>query len=244
MLDQGRHHRRIKMLRLLVPAIFVGLTAPVGATAAMGFEKMFEPCAACDEIGERARHRVGPYLVGRFGRVAASLEEFRYSEGIRAAGAAGLVWTADTLDQYLEKPREFFKGNRMVYRGMDNADDRQALISWLETATEQAPASDPAAGDVSTTSQVRELVDAVLQMEGDPDYGEYLAGECVTCHQASGDAAGIPPIVGLPKDYFVTALFEYSTDVRSNDVMKLRVANLTKEEIAALAAYYSSLDPQ
>jgi cytochrome c len=88
------------------------------------------------------------------------------------------------------------------------------------------------------------FADIVLQMEGDPEYGEYLAGECVTCHQASGHADGIPSIVGLPKDYFVTSLFEYLNNVRSNDVMKLRVANLSNEEIAALAAYFSSLEPQ
>ena len=82
------------------------------------------------------------------------------------------------------------------------------------------------------------------EREGDPEYGEYLAGECVTCHQPSGHADGIPSIVGLPKDYFVRALFEYKTNVRSNEVMKLRVANLANEEIAALAAYFSGLEPQ
>jgi cytochrome c553 len=67
------------------------------------------------------------------------------------------------------------------------------------------------------------------RLEGDPEYGEYLAGECVTCHQATGHADGIPSIVGLPKDYFVIrSLFEYRTNVRSNEVMKLRVANLSQ----------------
>ncbi|SOE08738.1 cytochrome c [Hoeflea halophila] len=244
MLDQGRHHGRIKMLCLLVPAFFAGMAGPFGASAATGSEKLFDPCATCHDLGKGARHGVGPHLDRLFGRVAGSLEDFRYSESMRAAGAAGLVWTAETLDKYLEKPRDFIKGNRMVYRGMEDADDRQALISWLETASEQEPASASAAGEVSTSSQVRDLADAVLQMKGDPEYGEYLAGDCVTCHQASGKTAGIPPIVGLPKDYFVTALFEYSTGVRPNDVMKLRVANLSHEEIAALAAYFSSLDPQ
>ena len=93
-------------------------------------------------------------------------------------------------------------------------------------------------------SPVSGFADIVLQMEGDREYGEYLAGECVTCHQASGHADGIPSIVGLPRGYFVRSLFEYATNVRSNEVMKLRVSNLTNEEIAALAAYFSSLDPQ
>jgi cytochrome c len=71
-----------------------------------------------------------------------------------------------------------------------------------------------------------------------------LSGDCVTCHQTTGQVAGIPSIVGLPKDYFIRAMFEYKTNVRSNEVMKLRVANLANEEIAALAAYFGSLQPK
>ncbi|MDP3524462.1 MAG: c-type cytochrome [Hoeflea sp.] len=207
-------------------------------------DKVFKPCANCHEIGPGARHRVGPHLDGLFGRTAGGLPDFRYSEGMRAAGANGLVWDARTLSDYLEKPRDFIKGNRMSFRGMPDAQDRAALVSWLETATEQAPAADPAVSGSDTDGLVRSFADIVLQIDGDPEYGEYLAGECVTCHQASGHADGIPSIVGLPKDYFVKSMFEYRTNVRSNEVMKLRVANLANDEIAALAAYFSSLEPQ
>ncbi|MCC0029269.1 MAG: hypothetical protein H6891_02940 [Brucellaceae bacterium] len=64
-------------------------------------------------------------------------------------------------------------------------------------------------------------------MEGDADYGEYLAGECVTCHQPSGHADGIPSIVGLPKDYFDAGAVRVQDECAlSNEVMKLRIANL------------------
>ena len=245
MVEQVRHHSCTGNIRWTVPAFLLGLSSvfagldPTGAT-----EPVFKPCAICHEIGSGARHKVGPHLDGLFGRMAGSLDDFRYSDGMRAAGEAGLVWSADTLDEYLERPRDFIKGNRMSFRGMPDEAERAALISWLETATQHAPAEDAVAGDASADGLVRSFADIVLQIEGDPEYGEYLAGECVTCHQASGHADGIPSIVGLPKDYFVKSLFEYRTNVRSNEVMKLRVANLANDEIAALAAYFSSLDPQ
>ena len=82
---------------------------------------------------------------------------------------------------------------------------------------------------------------SVLAIAGDPAYGEYLGGECVTCHLVSGASEGIPPIAGLPKDYFITTMLEYKTGIRPNEVMKSRVERLTDEELAALAEYFSNL---
>jgi cytochrome c553 len=75
--------------------------------------------------------------------------------------------------------------------------------------------------------------------------GEYLAAECVTCHQLSGKATGgIPPIVGLPQEAFMAALMAYKTGGRANPVMRNIAARLTEEDIAALAAYFAAKKPQ
>jgi cytochrome c len=164
--------------------------------------QLFRACAVCHEIGEGARHKVGPHLDGLFGRTAGSVSDFRYSDGMRKAGEEGLVWDAATLAQFLEKPRGFVKGNRMSFRGMPDAEERSLLIGWLESATQKSPAENPSPIAASAAhGEVGSFTDIVLQIQGDPEYGEYLAGECVTCHQATGHADGIPSIVGLPKDY-------------------------------------------
>jgi cytochrome c len=75
---------------------------------------------------------------------------------------------------------------------------------------------------------------------GDSALGEYLSSECVTCHQLSGHAAGgIPPIVGIPEDYFIEALLAYKTGERNNEVMRTIAAGLTAEDMSALAAYFA-----
>jgi cytochrome c len=89
--------------------------------------------------------------------------------------------------------------------------------------------------------QASSLADVVMAIPGDRDYGAYLAGECLTCHQVAGHAQGVPSIVGLPREEFIRALLEYRNNLRRNEVMKLRVSTLGDEEIAALAAYFSSL---
>lgn len=206
-------------------------------------EGLFGECRACHEIGAEAANRVGPHLDNLFGRVAGTIEGFRYSRAMREAGENGLTWDADSIGDYLEKPRDFIPGNRMSYRGMAKPQDRADLIAWLASATMAAPAADPAQSG-ALEGVAPGFTQIVMQIEGDPEFGEYLAGECVTCHQSSGRADGIPSIVGLPREYFIQSMFEYKTNVRDNEVMKLRVQNLGNEEIAALAAYFEQLEPQ
>lgn len=95
-------------------------------------------------------------------------------------------------------------------------------------------------------SEVKSEVERLLQLDADPAYGEYLAGECVTCHSpgASDPTGRIPPIAGLPKDYFLKSLLEYGAGIRDNPVMQSRVARLGAPELAALAAYFHALPPE
>ena len=74
-------------------------------------------------------------------------------------------------------------------------------------------------------------------------FGQYLSGECVTCHQVSGAAKGIPAIIGWPEDGFVAVMQSYKTKARDNPVMQTIAARLSDEEMAALAAYFATLRP-
>ncbi|MEZ5843078.1 MAG: c-type cytochrome [Hyphomicrobiaceae bacterium] len=78
---------------------------------------------------------------------------------------------------------------------------------------------------------------------GDVAFGEYLSGECVTCHRKDGADKGIPPIVGWPEDQFVAVLQSYKDKDRDNPVMQNIAGKLNKEEIEALAAYFATLKP-
>jgi len=85
-------------------------------------------------------------------------------------------------------------------------------------------------------------VDDVLAVEADADYGEYLAGECMTCHTGKNTNASIPDINGNESAAIALALLEYKYSERENETMRLIAGTLGKEEIAALTAYFSGLD--
>ena len=68
---------------------------------------------------------------------------------------------------------------------------------------------------------------------------------CVSCHGENGIAVApiYPSLAGQHEDYLVRALNEYKHGGRKNPVMKGFAANLKDEEIAQIAAYFSSLSP-
>jgi cytochrome c len=82
-----------------------------------------------------------------------------------------------------------------------------------------------------------------LSLQGDYAYGEYLATECLTCHQASGKAEGIPAIVGWDPEFLIRALVDYKTGARDHQVMRMATSVLGDIEIASLALYLATLEP-
>ena len=75
---------------------------------------------------------------------------------------------------------------------------------------------------------------------GDKEYGQHLAGECVTCHKANSDKA-IPSINGYDKEVFLTVMLAYKNKELENPVMQLIAGRLDNDHIASLALYFNSL---
>lgn len=75
-------------------------------------------------------------------------------------------------------------------------------------------------------------------------FGEYLSGECVTCHRKDGQDKGIPAIIGWPADQFAAVMLSFKQKERPNVVMQTIAGRLSDEELKALAAYFESLKPQ
>ncbi len=77
--------------------------------------------------------------------------------------------------------------------------------------------------------------------KADIAYGEYLAGECVTCHKKKGASSGIPVIAGINAKTFVEKIKGYRNRTLKNKVMQMVARRLDEEQTLALAAYFSSL---
>jgi S-disulfanyl-L-cysteine oxidoreductase SoxD len=99
-------------------------------------ERAFRACQTCHEVGDGARNKTGPHLNDLFGRPAGALEGFRFSRQFVAAGEGGLVWTPETLHDFLMKPRDYIKGTRMSFAGYRDESDIAAVMAYLQTYSE------------------------------------------------------------------------------------------------------------
>lgn len=119
----------------------LGLTAIVGALTLAGpafaegdadrGKKVFNKCKACHVV-DAEKNRVGPHLVGLFGRQSGAVDGFKYSKAMKAAE---IVWDDETLDAYLTNPRRYLKGTRMAFAGLKKDKDRQDVIAYLKQST-------------------------------------------------------------------------------------------------------------
>lgn len=232
-------YKPIRKLFLIAASLFI-ISPSVSLAdghAAEG-ERLFRSlrCASCHEVGPEGRNKVGPHLNEIIGRAAGNIEGFRYSRAMQGRAEDGLVWDEDMLRAFLIAPSDFLPRTRMAYRGVRKEEDLTALLSYLATLTPETNL-----GVAHLEPSDPDVAPEILAIEGNVEYGEYLSATCVTCHQASGDSSGIPPIINWPADAFVTVLHAYKSKSRENAVMQQITSTLGNEEIAALAAYYESI---
>jgi cytochrome c553 len=84
----------------------------------------------------------------------------------------------------------------------------------------------------------------ISQAAGDAKAGRQKALQCQTCHGLDGQAKlpEAPNLAGQNAVYLTIALNDYRSGARKNDMMSLVAPTLKDQDIADLAAYYSSLE--
>lgn len=113
----------------------LGGTAMADGSPERGAEA-FRKCAACHST-EKGRHTTGPSLADIWDRKAGTVEGFRrYSQALRQSG---VTWTERSLDEWLLNPRAYIPGNRMTFRGIENAQERADIVAYLKSVAAGSP---------------------------------------------------------------------------------------------------------
>lgn len=92
-----------------------------GATA-------FKKCAACHDVGETAKNKVGPILNGLDRRQAGSVPGYNYSEDNKNSG---ITWNEASFKDYIKDPKAKMPKTKMVFAGIKNEKEADDLWSYL-----------------------------------------------------------------------------------------------------------------
>jgi cytochrome c553 len=78
---------------------------------------------------------------------------------------------------------------------------------------------------------------------GDAASGKQKSQACAACHGADGNTPtgpDFPRLAGQHYDYLLKTLRDYKSGARKNPIMGAQVGNLNPQDMADLAAFYSS----
>jgi cytochrome c len=117
-------------------ALLASFPAPYNQADLANGETKFGLCRSCHTITPGGANMTGPNLHGVFGQKAASKADYKYSDALKGSG---IVWDANHLDQWLEKPQTYLPGTKMTFAGLKDANDRRDLVAYLMVETGHKP---------------------------------------------------------------------------------------------------------
>ncbi|MDD3836573.1 MAG: cytochrome c family protein [Phenylobacterium sp.] len=117
-----------------IKTALAALPAPYNEADYENGRRKFGLCRSCHTIEAGGPNMTGPNLHGVFGRNAAAVEGYNYSDVLKASD---ITWGPEPLNEWLTKPQEFLPGNKMTFVGLKDPNDRRDVIAYLmvETAT-------------------------------------------------------------------------------------------------------------
>jgi cytochrome c len=123
-------------------SVLMSLTATAGAVEGNidDGKKVFMKCAVCHGIGD-TKKPIGPTLNNVIGRTAGTEPDFLakkgagYSQAMIKAGAAGLVWDAAQISEYVADPKKKIPGNKMAFPGLKKEQEIADVVAYVASFT-------------------------------------------------------------------------------------------------------------
>jgi cytochrome c len=95
--------------------------------------RVFRACVACHTLTPDEGNKAGPTLWHVFGRRIATLPGYNFSPALKQLD---IVWTPETVSKLFEiGPAHYTPGTKMPEQTIGSADDRKALVEFLQKAT-------------------------------------------------------------------------------------------------------------
>uniref|UniRef100_A0A8C9EX59 Cytochrome c n=1 Tax=Pavo cristatus TaxID=9049 RepID=A0A8C9EX59_PAVCR len=85
-----------------------------------------QKCSQCHTVERGGKHKTGPNLWGFLALCCFSSVALFF---------LGVIWSASTLMEYLENPKKYISGTKMIFAGIKKQNERADLTAYLKKAT-------------------------------------------------------------------------------------------------------------
>jgi cytochrome c len=112
------------------------LPAPYNTADLDNGQSKFALCQTCHTLVAGGPNMTGPNLHGVFGRKAATVPGFNYSDDLKATG---WTWDAQRIDSWITDPKAVLPKTKMTFAGLKDPKDRTDVIAYLMVNTGYKP---------------------------------------------------------------------------------------------------------
>ena len=106
-------------------------------------ERAYQKCYSCHALEPGKNDLQGPTLHHIVGRPIAVEPGFSYSPAMRRFAETEGYWGKGLLDKFVADPEALVPGTSMTFHGISDADERKALVAYLERQTSASAANLP-----------------------------------------------------------------------------------------------------
>jgi len=107
-----------------------GAQAPATGDPTKGQAIFDGNCGTCHTAAQTSPDSTTLSLFGIVGRKSGSIADFSYSPAMQNAG---IIWSREKLNTYIENPPAVVPGNIMYFPGLPDPGQRADLIAYLST---------------------------------------------------------------------------------------------------------------
>ncbi len=108
----------------------INFTQKIKSASVRNGNKLSKKCSGCHDLNDSLKVKIGPPLWKIINRSSGSIQEFNYSKSLINFKKN---WSFEELFSFLENPKEYIVGNKMMYKGLKKSEDRFDLIAYLNT---------------------------------------------------------------------------------------------------------------